>query len=44
MIDELNFVLTDDTGIYFLNQTSRTKTLEGLIQIVDAMATDLSKL
>ena len=44
MTDELNSVLTDDTGIYLLNSMSKTKTLEDLIKIVDAMAADLSKL
>lgn len=44
MKDELNSVLTDDKGIYFLNSMSRAKTFEGLLQIVDAMAADLSKL
>lgn len=44
MTDELNSVLTDDTGIYFLNSMSKTKAFEDLIKIVDAMAADLSKL
>lgn len=43
MIDELNSIL-DDTGIYLINSMSKTKTFEDLIKIVDAMATDLSKL
>lgn len=44
MIDEFNSVLTDDTGIYFLNSMSKAKAFEDLIKIVDAMAADLSKL
>lgn len=44
MTDELNSVLTDDTGVYFLNSMGKAKAFEDLVKIVDAMAADLSKL